>query len=96
MLDGITWDDGTGRGKLTKEAASALKGKVLLYWASPQFNPKNDGKHTYDPNRWAEALAANKKAYEDCLATGHSLSGPGTYGDIFRTEPNPEAIIVRS
>ncbi|WP_442795447.1 RagB/SusD family nutrient uptake outer membrane protein [Pelobium manganitolerans] len=96
MLDGLKWDDGTGRGKLTKAAASALKGKVMLYWASPQFNPKDDGKHAYDPSRWNQALVANKQAYEDCLAAGHKLSDPGTYGDIFRVEPNPEAIIVRT
>lgn len=94
MLDGISWDDGTGRGKLTKAAASALKAKVLLYWASPQFNPKNDGKHTYDPARWTEALKANEQAYNDCLTAGHKLTDK--YSDIFLTEPNPEAIIVRT
>lgn len=90
MLDGVAWSDGTARGKLTKAAASALKGKALLYWASPQFNPNND------PSRWTDALEANRQAYLDCLAAGHELSGPGTYGSIFRTEPNKEAIIVRT
>ena len=96
MLDGVTWDDGTGRGKLTKAAAAALKAKALLYWASPQFNPRNDGKHPYQASRWEDALKANKEAYEICLASGHRLSDPGTYGNIFRTEPNSEAIIVRT
>ena len=94
MLDNVTWNDG----RLTKAAAASLKAKVLLYWASPQFNPKNDSKHPYDQTRWEEALKANKEAYDICLAAGHKLSDPGTYGDIFRKEgsTNPEVIIVRS
>lgn len=97
MLNGITWDDGSGRGKMTKSAAAALKAKALMYWASPQFNPRNDGKHTYDANRWNVALEANRQAYEICKNEGgHKLSAPGTYGEIFRTEPNPEAIILRT
>ncbi len=94
MLKNVAWDEG----RLTKAAAASLKAKVLLYYASPQFNPTTDARHPYDANRWVDALKANKEAYDICLAAGHKLSGAGTYGDIFRNEgsANPEVIIVRS
>ena len=96
MLDGVTWNDATGRGKINKVIASALKAKVLLYWASPQFNPLNDPKHPYEPARWQAALQANKEAYDLAVAAGHELLP--NYADIFRVEgpTNKEAIFVRT
>jgi len=96
MLDGVTWDDGTGRGKINKLIATCLKAKVLLYWASPQFNPLNDPKHPYDATRWQTALQANKEAYDLCIAQGKRLVP--SYIDIFRLEgsANSEAILVRT
>lgn len=95
-LEGVPYSEGTDRGKWTKFAAAAYKAKVLLYWASPQFNPQNDPLHPYDANRWNIALQANKEAYDLCVAAGKNLSLP--YADIFLKEgsANPEAIIVRS
>jgi hypothetical protein len=96
-LDGVTYADATERGKLTKLAAVCYKAKVLLYWASPQFNPVNDGVHTYDATRWTDALTANKAAYDLCQSSGVSLMPD--YSTIFQTEgstANKEAIIVRS
>lgn len=95
LLDGVTWESNE-YGKLTKAAAAALKAKVLLYWASPLFNPVNDGQHPYAPERWADAHKANKEAYDICKAAGHGLLAD--YSKIFQTEgkANPEAIIVRS
>lgn len=95
-LDGITWNDATERGKLTKLAALCYKAKVLLYWASPQFNPVNDGVHTYDATRWTRALDASKAAYDACVASNIKLMPD--YSTIFQTEgtSNTEAIIVRS
>lgn len=94
-LDGITWDDGTGRGKLTKLAATCYKGKVLMYWASPQFNPTNDPKHPYDPQRWQAAFDATEKAYNLAIASGKKLMP--NYADIFTTEVgNTEAIMVKT
>lgn len=91
-LDGIPFNDGVDRGKWTRYAAAAFKAKVLLYWASPQFNPANDA------SRWQTALQANKEAYDLCVAAGRSLNI--AYADIFLKEGvsanNPETIIVRS
>ncbi|WP_242691722.1 RagB/SusD family nutrient uptake outer membrane protein [Desertivirga arenae] len=86
-LKNVTWDDGTGRGRLDRLAAACLKAKALLYWASPQFNPQND------QSRWATALEANKAAYQMALDGQKRLVTK--YEDIFRVEPNSEAIIVR-
>jgi hypothetical protein len=90
MLEGFNPDDGSGRGKITKLIASCIKAKVLLYYASPQFNPNHDAA------RWQTALEANKVAYDLCIAAGKRLLP--NYGDIFRIEgaPNTEAILVRT
>lgn len=95
LLDGITFPDATGRGKITKAAAASLKAKALLYWASPQFNPRNDPKHPYEQERWNVALQANKEAYDICIAAGNRLHS--NYATLFQTEgtANPEVILVR-
>lgn len=95
-LQGVTWTDGTERGKLTRTAAAALKGKALLLWASPQFNPTDNSAHPYDASRWQAAFDACKAAYDIATADGKSLMP--SYESIFRTEgtANTEAIIVRS
>lgn len=61
-----TWES-TDYGRPTKETAYALKGRVLLFYASPQFNPDND------QERWQTAYNANKIAYDSCLAYGYAL-----------------------
>jgi len=95
-LNGISWADATERGKINRAAAASLKAKVLLYWASPQFNPVNDPQHPYDAARWQRALEANREAYDICLASGRKLMA--NYATIFQTEgtSNTEAIMVRS
>jgi hypothetical protein len=55
-------------GRITAQAAAALKGRVLLTWASPLFN-RND-----DVERWQRAYAANLAAYNACLAAGKGLN----------------------
>lgn len=96
MLEGVTWNDSDGRGKIDKLIATCLKAQVLFYWASPQFNPVDDPKHPHDPSRWQTAFDAYKTAYEMCLANGKSLVPD--YAEIFRLEgtSNPEAILVRT
>lgn len=54
-------------GRITASAAAALKGRVLLTWASPLFN-RND-----DQSRWQRAYDANLNAYNTCLAAGKGL-----------------------
>ncbi|QPH40240.1 RagB/SusD family nutrient uptake outer membrane protein [Pedobacter endophyticus] len=96
LLDGVTWNDATERGKFTRRAAAALKARVLLYWASPQFNPLDNATHPFDQSRWQRAYAASKEAYDICKASGSALMP--NYSDVFLKEgtTNTEAIIVRS
>jgi hypothetical protein len=96
MLENFNPQDANGRGKITKLIAVNLKAKVLFYWASPQFNPTNDGKHPFQSSRWTDALNANKLAYDMSIAAGRKLLP--NYADIFRIEGtnNTEAILVRT
>jgi len=81
------WINPNDLGKFTKAAALALKGRVLLYWASPQFNPTNI------TTRWEEAYTACKAAYDNCIADGYQLLA--NYANIFTSEDHREVIIVR-
>lgn len=76
-------------GRLTKVAAMALKGRVMLYWASPQFNPTNIA------TRWQDAYKANKAAYDTAVAHGYALFS--NYANIFvdETSANRERILYR-
>jgi starch-binding outer membrane protein, SusD/RagB family len=78
---------GNDIGRITKGAALAVKGKALLYWASPQFNISNNS------SRWTAAYAANKAAYDTCVANGYVLLA--NYANIFITEDNREILLVR-
>lgn len=76
-------------GKITSGAAAALKGRVLLYWASPLFNP-NDL-----TARWQAAYDANLLAKNLLDANGFGLNS--NYKNMWFTEANnPEAVMVTS
>jgi hypothetical protein len=78
---------GSDIGRVTRATAMAMKGKVLLFWASPQFNPTNIS------SRWEDAYQANKAAYTQGVADGYVLIA--RYADIFTTEDHREAMLVR-
>lgn len=73
-------------GKIDGSFAKAFKAKVLLYKASPQFNPTNPWDNSY----WAEANTANKEAYESLLSLGYGLED--TYSDVALDERNREVV----
>lgn len=80
------WDN-TNWGRITRGAAAALKGRVLLTYASPLFNPSGL------PERWQAAYTANVKAKEILDKDGYGLNS--SYGDMWFTEVgNPEAVFV--
>ncbi|MDR0699243.1 MAG: RagB/SusD family nutrient uptake outer membrane protein [Tannerella sp.] len=81
-----TWS-GNDAGRLTKAAALALKGRVLLYWASPQFNPNSD------QSRWTAAYNANKEAKEKLEANGYGLFD--NFYTLWFEEMNREVVFVR-
>lgn len=81
--------------RITSGAAAALKGRVLLTWASPLFN------RTDDTARWQRAYDANTEAKTILEANGFGLFATGgfangtAWGNMWFTEANnPEAVIV--
>ncbi len=82
----VAWT-GNDVGRVPRAAASAVKGKVLMYWASTQFNPTNIS------TRWDDAYAACKAAYDQCIADGFLLIP--NYSNIFITEDHKEILLVR-
>lgn len=73
-------------GKIDGNFALSFKAKVLLYKASPQFNPNNPFNNSY----WADAYNVNKKAYDDLKAQGYRLVE--NYSDIALQERNAEVV----
>lgn len=78
------WDNANW-GRITSGAAAALKGRILLYYASPQFNP-NDLK-----DRWQAAYDANDTALQILTANGFGLY-PDFKNIWFKEVGNPEAV----
>ncbi|KGE13380.1 RagB/SusD family nutrient uptake outer membrane protein [Sphingobacterium deserti] len=75
-------------GRIDGNFATAFKAKVLLYMASPQFNPTNPYSNAY----WAAAHTANKAAYEQLLTEGYSLTAD--YANITLQEKGPEVVFA--
>lgn len=75
-------------GHMDASAALALKAKVLLYKASPQFNPQSKYSNPYVD----EAYSVNKEAYETLLSRGYGLIDD--YTDVFETKGHNEAVIA--
>ena len=84
--------------RATQGAAMALKAKVLLYAASPQFNDPTGsitnalvGYTNYDPTRWATAAAAAQAV----ISLGSYTLDP-VYQNVFLTQNDPEVIFIRT
>jgi hypothetical protein len=84
-----TWG-AADRGRITRGAALGIKGRMLLYWASPQFNPGNDA------TRWERAYKANRAAYDTLLMDGYALFP--SFANVWLDEGtgNKEVIMLRS
>lgn len=85
---------GSNWGRVTSGTAVALKGRVLLLWASPLFNRAND------QSRWNYAYEQMKAGLDTLAACGHGLyTASGLNGAAFSkqfltTSKNPEAVFV--
>lgn len=75
-------------GRIDGDFAVAFKAKVLLYKASPQFNPTNPYSNAY----WTEANTANKAAYDRLKANGYSLIPD--YANITLQEKGAEVVFA--
>jgi hypothetical protein len=87
--------DASDWGRITSGAAAAMKGRVLLTWASPLFN------RTDDVQRWQNAYDANKEAKKLLEDSGSGLFAVGGFANgvawenmWFVEANNPEAVIV--
>ncbi|MDR1155666.1 MAG: RagB/SusD family nutrient uptake outer membrane protein [Bacteroidales bacterium] len=78
---------GEDAGRITRAAAVALKARVLLYWASPQFNPAGNRE------RWNEAYIANKYAREELEKNGYGLYE--NFEQLWFEEMNKEVVFVQ-
>ncbi|MBX2924233.1 MAG: RagB/SusD family nutrient uptake outer membrane protein [Chitinophagaceae bacterium] len=74
-------------GRIDKAVALSFKGRVLLYWASPQFNRSNE------ITRWNAAYDANKEAVDYLDAHGKGLYEE--YKELWTDEMNKEVIMVK-
>jgi hypothetical protein len=79
---------GSNDGHVHKGTALAVKGRVLLYYASPQFDPNQT--HT---ERWQAAYDANKEAKDYLESKGFGLYSD--YSKLWFDEMNKEDIFVR-
>ncbi len=81
------WGGSSDWGRITRGGAAALKGRALLYAASPQFNP------TDDAAKWQASYAANKQAYDLLVANGYGLHA--SFDQLwFQEVNNPEAVFL--
>ncbi|HWV66591.1 RagB/SusD family nutrient uptake outer membrane protein, partial [Chitinophaga sp.] len=75
-------------GRVTRGAALALKGRVLLHYASEQFNPAQD------QSRWQTAYNANKAAMDSLTKYGNALMPDFRNLWFVEGNGNTEAIMV--
>lgn len=86
LMGNKKWDD-KNVGRIDKGAILAFKGRVLLFWASPLFNPQSD------KNRWEDAYNANKEAVDYLISLGKGLYTD--YGNIWTVDGNSEIVMSR-
>jgi len=88
------WPQAGDYGRITSVAAAAFKGRVMLTFASEQFNP------TKKIQPWTDAATANNKAVQLAQAAGYALYPKWDYtmwtteGSSSGAPANSEAILV--
>lgn len=80
---------GADEGRITRGAALAVKGRVLLHYASEQFDPTQSAS-----GRWTNAYNANKEARDVLMEAGKALYPD--FGGLWFVEgnANTEAVLV--
>lgn len=86
-MPAVSATSGDNNGRVHKGAAMAVKGRVLLYYASPQFDPTQT-----QAGRWQAAYDANKAAKTFLSTQGFGLFS--SFGGLWFQEMNKEAIFV--
>ncbi len=92
------WASNADWGRITKGAAAAFKGRVLLTWASPLFNRNDDvarWQRAYDANTEAKALLESADGGSKSLFSTGGFANGTAWGNMWFSEVNnPEAVIV--
>ena len=88
MLPAVMASGGENKGRVHRGTAHAVKGRVLLTYASPQFDPSQGA-----AGRWQSAYDANKAAKDFLAVQGFGLH-PG-FGTLWFNEMNKEVIFVK-
>ncbi len=86
LLPGVYPNATADYGRITKVAAMAFKGRVLLAYASPLFNPGNNAA------RWQAAYDANKAAVDYAVSQGYGLFS--NYRNIWYQKRNKEVLMA--
>jgi starch-binding outer membrane protein, SusD/RagB family len=86
LLPEISSTSGANNGRVHKGTALAVKGRILLYYASPQFNPEQM------EQRWLAAYNANNEAKNYLVESGFGLFED--FPNIWLKEMNKEVIFV--
>ena len=73
-------------GRITRGAALALKGRMLMFYASKQFNRSND------PARWKTAYDANLAAKNQLTTDGYQLNAK--FADTWANETSKETVLT--
>lgn len=88
------WKSSENWGRITSGTALALKGRVLLLWASPMFNRAND------IERWNKAYNEIKSSISilnscgyDLYQTTNNVNG-SDFAQLFSTVKSPEAVFA--
>lgn len=84
----LKYEDANDFGRATKGAALALKGRTLLYKASPLFG-------TPSAEKWEDAAEANMDVIELGVYSLKSVSSSDEYADLFLDKNNPEVIFEK-
>lgn len=86
-LPSVSVTSSNNNGRIHKGTAMALKGRILLFWASPQFEPSQSS-----TNKWQQAYDANMEAIEQLETNGYGLYE--SFEDIWFNDMNKEVIFV--
>lgn len=84
----VAYDSDADLGRATKGAALALKGRTLLYMASPLFG-------TPSTEKWQKAADANKAVIDLGVYHLQSVSDSEEYANLFLDPENPEVIFEK-
>ncbi len=86
----VEYEDANDLGRATKGAALMLKGRTLLFAASPLYDENYP-----DPAKWQKAAEANKAVIDLNQYSLRPVSNSDEYAALFYDEHNPETIFQK-